>query len=212
MSEAEQPKEPENPVFERDKTAKDPVPETPQPPQAVPPTLKPRKVFVPRKVVAKTDKPQEYRTRHIRVTSLESANLLRQTLLDFQKELAGQPSDDPDKDFEDRKKVEAFFGRIAKKYSLCPTRAIGGDLDWVYKDMKFNDEVMTGDLIDAIVKAEKFVIPEPVKTRLGYHIVLVCENQALRKKEETPSELDPRYEALQARPEAKPPTRTDIPT
>ncbi|MBI4390240.1 MAG: peptidylprolyl isomerase, partial [Nitrospinae bacterium] len=178
----------------------------------VPPTLKPRKVFVAKKVVAKSDKPQERRTRHIRVASLESANLLRQAVLDFQKELADQPADDPDKEFEDRKKIEAFFGRIAKKYSSCPSRSIGGDLDWVYKDMKFNDEILTADLIDAIDQTEKFVVPEPVKTKLGYHIILVCETQALRKKEEKPSELDPRYEALQARPAAMPPTRKDIPT
>lgn len=176
------------------------------------PAIKPRKVFVPKKVTPKTDKPQEYRTRHIRVTSLESANVFRQTLLDFQKELADQPSDDPDREFEDRKKMEAFFARIAKKYSVCPTRIIGGDLEWVYKGMSFNDEILTEELINAITQTEKFVIPEPVKTKLGYHIVLVCETQILRKKEEKKSGLDPRYEALQARPQALPPTRKDIPT
>ncbi len=176
------------------------------------PTIKPRKVFVPKKVIAKTDKQQEYRTRHIRVSSLASANVFRQTLLDFQKELADQPSDDPDKEFEDRKKMENFFSRIAKKYSLCPTRMLGGDLEWVYKGMSFNDEILTEDLITAITQTEKFIIPEPIQTKLGYHIILICESQILKKKQETKSDVDPRYAAMQERPQAVPSVRKDIPT
>lgn len=176
------------------------------------PSIKPRKVFVAKKVVAKTDKQQEYRARHIRVSSQASANMFRQTLLDFQKELAGEPSDDPDKEFDDRKKLENYFSRIAKKYSLCPTRMLGGDLEWVYKGMSFNEEILTEDLITAITETEKFTIPEPIKTKLGYHIILVCESQILKKKLETKSDIDPRYAAMQERPQALPPVRKDIPT
>ncbi|SVD93415.1 uncharacterized protein METZ01_LOCUS446269, partial [marine metagenome] len=79
-------------------------------------------------LVKKSDKPQEYLTRHIRVSTIESANLLRQTLIDFQKELSLELLEDPDKPFHDREKVEKYFSRIAKKYSVCATRVLGGDL------------------------------------------------------------------------------------
>lgn len=176
------------------------------------PAIKPKKMFVPKKVVVKSTKPQEYRVRHIRVTSLESANLFRQTLLDFQKELSDQPSDDPDKVFEDRKKLENLFIRIAKKYSTCPTRILGGDLDWVYKGMTFNDEVLAENLIERIEQTEKHVLPEPIKTKLGFHIILVCESRVLTKQKEEKEELDPRYQALHEQPKTVQKIDKNIPT
>ena len=40
--------------------------------------MKPRKKFIPKKKVFKTDKPLEHRTRHIRLASLQAAQLVRQ--------------------------------------------------------------------------------------------------------------------------------------
>ena len=133
MSESEQPKESDKTIYQRDKTAKEPV--TAEKASETKPKPKPRKAFIPKKLVKKTDKPQEYRVRQIRVSTLESANLFRQTLIDFQKELASEPIEDPDKPLHDQEKIENYFIRIAKKYSTCPTRALGGDLDWIYKGM-----------------------------------------------------------------------------
>ena len=137
MSDSKQPPEPEKTVYQRNKTAKDPVTpdaeaETKPRPKPKP---KPRKAFVPKKLVKKSDKLQEYRVRHIRVSSLEAANLFRQALIDFQKELNAELLEDPDKPFHDQEKVEKYFIRIAKKYSICSTRALGGDLGWIYKGM-----------------------------------------------------------------------------
>ena len=180
-----------------------------------PPVIKPRKAFVAKKILAPTDKPMENRVRHIRLSSMESAELFWQTTVDFQKELAEQPTDDPDKEFADREKIEAFFVRLAKKYSACPSRALGGELGWISVGMP-KQETIPPELIEAVSKCKKFVIPEPIKTPLGFHIVLVCESRVCKRalEDEEKTKLDPRYEALAARdsPQARKPTRTDIPT
>ena len=194
MSNSEQPQEPDKALYQRDKTAKEPKVEAEA---EIKPRPKPkiRKAFVPKKLVKKTDKPQEYRARHIRVSTLKSANIFRQALVEFQKELASEPIDDPDKPFHDQEKVENYFIRIAKKYSTCSSKVLGGDLDWVYKGMSIktearfgtlemtNEEKVTSELIDAITQSEKYVIPEPIKTKLGYHIILSCENRDRVEKE-----------------------------
>ena len=213
MSKSEQPHEPEESPHQRDKTAKEPKVsvDTETKPKPKP---KLRKAFVPKKLVKTTDKPQEYRARHIRVSTLESANIFRQALIDFQKELASEPIEDPDKPFHDQAKVENYFGRIAKKYSTCSTKLLGGDLDWVYKGMNVQpaatfgglemkkEGVVTSELIDAITRSEKYVIPEPIKTKLGYHIILSCENRDRVEKEK-----------IMAQPKPKSaPAGTNIPT
>ena len=205
MSNSEQPHEPEESPHQRDKTAKEPKvsvdTETKPKPKPKP---KLRKAFVPKKLVKITDKPQEYRTRHIRVSTLESANIFRQALVDFQKELASEPIEDPDKPFHDQAKVENYFIRIAKKYSTCSTKVLGGDLDWVYKGMNIQpaatfgglemkkEGIVTSVLIDAITQSEKYIIPEPIKTKLGYHIILSCETRDRVEKEKPKMPLQPK--------------------
>lgn len=159
-----------------------PAPETETPAM---PVIKPRKKFVPKKVTHKAGQALERRTRHIRLSSLEAANLVRQTILDFQKELADKPMDDPDKEFNDQQKVESFFERFAKKYSACPSRSLGGSLDWISKNMEIPDQtVLSKPLIEAIEKTGKHLIPETLQTPHGFHIILVCETRPLKKKEQ----------------------------
>ena len=213
MSNSEQPREADQTLYQRDKTAKEPKvsADTETKPKPKP---KLRKAFVPKKLVKITDKPQEYRARHIRVSTLESANIFRQALIDFQKELASEPIEDPDKPFHDQAKVENYFIRIAKKYSTCSTKALGGDLDWVCKGMNIQpaatfggmemkkEEIVTSELIDVITQSEKYSIPEPIKTKLGYHIILSCENRDRVEKEKI---------ITQPKPQSAP-TGTNIPT
>ena len=200
MTDKEQPQEPEKTVYQRDKTAPEPkVPDRPEGEAPKRPVIKPRKVFKAKKVKIQTKKPLEHRVRHILVSSLEAAQLIRQTVLDFQKELADEPSDDPDKVYQDYEKIEKFFARLAKKYSVCPSKAVGGDLEWIYPKMPEIEGVVTKDLRDEILKCEKFVIPEPIKSKFGHHIVLICETQICKKIMEEQEKLDPRYEALAAK-------------
>jgi len=200
MTDKDQPQEPEKTIYERDKTAPEPkVPDLPEGEAPKKPVIKPRKVFKAKKVKIQTDKPLEHRVRHILMSSEEAANLIRQTVIDFQDELAAEPTDDPDKVYQDYEKVEKFFGRLARKYSVCSSKAVGGDLEWIYPKMAEIEGVMTKDLRDEILKCEKFVIPEPIKTKFGYHIVLACETEICKKIVEEQEKLDPRYEALAAK-------------
>ena len=202
MSEKEFPEESEKTIYQRDKIAKEPVAPSDAPKPVIKPKVKKKKVFVAKKVSYTTDKQMESRVRHIRISSMDTAGVIRDTLTTFQEELAAQPTDDPDKEFHDREKLEAFFSRLARKYSICGTKKLGGDIGWVYKGMKIWDEIMTEDLLEILLKTEKYFIPEPIKTRLGIHLVLICESQI-----HVPKEVD--------EPENKPilpPAGTNIPT
>ena len=188
-------------ISQRDKAAKGPV-KSEDAPKAKP-KPKPRKPFVPKKLVRKSDKPQEYRVRSIRVSTLDAADLFRQTLLDFQLELAAEPMNNPDKVFHDREKLENYFSRIAKKYSICSTRKLGGSMGWIYEGMKIQEETMTKDLVSTVLNTEKYIISEPTRMRLSYHLTLICEQRDQVKKEENPSDpLKPKV----------PPPGTNIPT
>jgi hypothetical protein len=186
MAGSEFSEEADKPIYQRDKAAKEPV-KSEDAPKAKP-KPKPRKPFVPKKLVRKSDKPQEYRVRNIRVSTLDTASLFRQTLLDFQLELAAEPMNDPDKLFHDREKLENYFSRIAKKYSICSTHKLGGNMGWIYEGMKVQEEIITKDLVNTVLNTEKHIISEPIQTRLGYHLILVCE-QRDQAKEEKPSDL-----------------------
>jgi len=200
MTDKEQPQEPEKTIYQRDKTAPEPkVPDKPEGEAPKKPVIKQRKVFKAKKVKIQTKKPLEHRVRHILVSSTEAANLIRQTVVDFQNELAAEPTDDPDKEYQDYEKIEKFFGRLARKYSVCSSKAVGGDLEWIYPKMAEIEGILTKDLRDEILKCEKFVIPEPIKTKYGYHIVLACETQICKTIVEEQEKLDPRYEALAAK-------------
>ena len=216
MTEKDQPQEPEKTVYQRDKTAPEPkVADRPEGEAPKKPVIKPRKVFQAKKVKIQTKKPLEHRVRHILVSSDEAANLIRQTIIDFQKELADEPTDDPDKEFQDYEKIEKFFARLAKKYSVCSSKAVGGDLEWIYPKMPEIEGILTKDLRDAILKCEKFMIPEPIPSKYGRHIVLVCETQICKKIVEEQEKLDPRYEALAAKDAPRvqaPPSSMDIPS
>lgn len=193
------PEEAEKTVYQRDKTAREPRVQAREGEEAKPkprPPIKPRKVFVPKKIKARTDKPMEHRTRHILVSSRTAAEALRQILIEFQEELAAQPSEDPDKIFEDYDKTERFFKRLARKYSLCPSRLVGGDLDWIYRGMPV-PETISPEVLEAIMKAERMTIPPPVQSHLGHHILLVCETRvSKRAPQEKKDEMDPRLKAM----------------
>ncbi len=200
MTDKKQPQEPEKTIYQRDKTAPEPkVPDKPESETPKRPVIKPRKVFQAKKVKIQTDKPLEHRVRQILVSSAEAAQLIRQIVLDFQKELAEEPSDDPDKVYQDYDKIEKFFARLARKYSVCPSKAVGGDLEWIYPKMPIIEGILTKDLRDEILKCEKFAIPEAIKSKFGHHIVLVCETEICKTIVEEQEKLDPRYEALAAK-------------
>ena len=175
MSDTQQPQEPDKSIIERDKTAKEPQVNTNKAP--IKPKPKIKKAFVPTKKAFTTDKPMEHRVRNIRMTSLESAKMIWETLIDYQNDLAQQEMDDPDKPFHDWEKIEKFFIRLAKKYSACISKNLGGSLGWVYQGMEITPQTINQELINSVFQSEKFKIQEPIKTNLGFHIIIVCESQ-----------------------------------
>jgi hypothetical protein len=189
MSDTNQPQEPEKTVFERDKTAKErqPVVES----RPVKPKPKIKKAFVPTRKTFATDKPVEHRVRNIRMTSMDSAKMIWETLVDYQNELTQQEMDDPDKPFHDWEKVEKFFSRLAKKYSACMSKTLGGSLGWIYQGMEIASQTINQELVDSIMKSEKFKIPEPIKTKLGFHIIMICESQIHTPREKVVVEEKP---------------------
>lgn len=189
MSDTNQPPEPEKTVFERDKTAKErqPVVES----RPVKPKPKIKKAFVPTRKTFTTDKPMEHRVRNIRMTSIDSAKMIWETLVDYQNELAQQEIDDPDKSFHDWEKVEKFFARLAKKYSACMSKTLGGSLGWIYQGMEIAPQTLNQELVDSIMKSEKFKIPEPIKTKLGFNIIMICESQIHTPREKVVVEEKP---------------------
>ena len=183
---SDQPKEPEKTIYQRDKTAKGPQPVSDAPKIPAKPKPKIKKVFVPKKTTFTTDKPMEHRVRNIRLTSEESAKMIWGILIDFQNDLAKEEMEDPDKTFHDWEKVEKFFIRLSKKYSMCQSKKLGGDLGWIYLDMTLPENIITPELVEEIMKLEKFIIPEPIQSKLGFHLLMVCESQVHTPREKPP--------------------------
>tara|TARA_B100001123_G_scaffold343073_1_gene389477 strand:- start:987 stop:1565 length:579 start_codon:yes stop_codon:yes gene_type:complete len=183
---ADQPKEPEKTIYQRDKTAKEPQAVSDTPKVQAKPKPKIKKVFVPKKTTFTTDKPMEHRVRNIRLTSKESAKMIWDILIDFQNDLAKEEMDDPDKPFNDWGKVEKFFTRLSKKYSICQSKKLGGDLGWVYRGMGLPENIITTELVEEIMKLEKFILPEPIQSKLGFHLLMICESQVHTPREKPP--------------------------
>jgi parvulin-like peptidyl-prolyl isomerase len=66
------------------------------------------------------------------------------------------------------KALEKKFAELAKKYSTGPTKVNGGELGW------FDPKQMVQPFADAVnnMKAGELTL-KPVKTRFGYHVILV---------------------------------------
>lgn len=71
----------------------------------------------------------------------------------------------------DRLKKGEKFSDIAGQVSICPSKAKGGDLEWVPKGSLVPE-------IEEIAFSAKYGVPTgPVKTKFGYHVVVVEERK-----------------------------------
>jgi peptidyl-prolyl cis-trans isomerase C len=93
----------------------------------------------------------EYKARHIEVATEQEAKDLIAKL----------------------KKNPKAFETLAKEKTIdSGTKNVGGDLGW------FDPQRMVPEFRDAVLKLEKGkVSPEPIKTRLGYHVVLLEDSR-----------------------------------
>lgn len=63
------------------------------------------------------------------------------------------------------------FGKLAKKFSTCPSGKNGGDLGW------FGRNKMVPEFEKAAFGGRKGDIVGPVKTQFGYHIIKVIDRK-----------------------------------
>lgn len=87
----------------------------------------------------------QVRASHILLGRKSEAEILRQKILDG----------------------EITFADAARKYSLCPSREDGGDLDF------FPRGVMAGPFEKVAFELPIGQISQPVETRFGWHLILV---------------------------------------
>jgi len=66
-----------------------------------------------------------------------------------------------------------MFSKLAKKYSACGTRNKGGDLGF----LEFN--TAAPELEKAAMKASVGEVSGPVKSKFGYHIFVVTEEEKM---------------------------------
>ena len=65
-------------------------------------------------------------------------------------------------------KIKSEFSKLAKSYSIGPSKKNGGDLGW------FRSGQMVKKFEEAVIKLKKGTITKnPVKTRFGYHIIML---------------------------------------
>ena len=73
-----------------------------------------------------------------------------------------------------KKDIEAgtiSFEEAARKYSLCPSKAQGGDLDY------FGRGMMVKPFEDAAFDGETGKVSEPVQTQFGWHLIKVVDKR-----------------------------------
>lgn len=59
------------------------------------------------------------------------------------------------------------FGRLARKYSICPSRKRDGDLGEIYPGQ------LVKPIEDVVFRKPLGKVHGPVKTKFGYHLVVV---------------------------------------
>jgi peptidyl-prolyl cis-trans isomerase C len=75
------------------------------------------------------------------------------------------------KDLRERINGGEKFADLAKKYSSCPSGGKGGDLGW------FGRGQMVPEFENAAFAAEKGAVVGPVRTKFGYHLILVKDTK-----------------------------------
>ena len=59
------------------------------------------------------------------------------------------------------------FAQLAKRFSKCPSKSKGGNLDW------FSKGEMVPEFEKACFEGQKGQIVGPVKTEFGYHVIMI---------------------------------------
>jgi hypothetical protein len=68
--------------------------------------------------------------------------------------------------------VDAAFAESARQNSVCPSKAVGGDVSWFERT-----QGMVEPFARAAFALEPYQMSEPVKTQYGYHLILVTDRK-----------------------------------
>jgi peptidyl-prolyl cis-trans isomerase C len=105
--------------------------------------------------------------RSIRVSHIVlSTEDLAKVLLDHLKE----------DEYKDREMLYKMFAKMAKKYSACGTRNKGGDLGFL------EHNTSAPELEKAAMEAPVGEVRGPIKSKFGFHLFLVTEEEAMIDK------------------------------
>jgi peptidyl-prolyl cis-trans isomerase C len=99
------------------------------------------------------------RISHIVLSTEELANVLLEHL-----------SDD---EYKDREMLFKVFAKMAKKYSACGSRFKGGDLGFL------EHNTSAPEVEKAAMKAPVGIVQGPIKSKFGYHIFVITEEEEL---------------------------------
>lgn len=75
--------------------------------------------------------------------------------------------------YEDKQLLMKTFAKLAKKYSACGSRNNGGDLGFL------EQHTAAPELLNAAQQSPANEICGPVKTRFGYHVFIITEEEML---------------------------------
>lgn len=77
-------------------------------------------------------------------------------------------------DYKDQEMLFKMFAKLAKKYSACGTRTNGGDLGFL------EHNTAAPELEKAAMDAPLGKVQGPVKTKFGYHIFVVTQEEEMK--------------------------------
>lgn len=98
------------------------------------------------------------RVSHILLTTEELASMIYSTLKETE---------------DNRELLFKMFRKLASKYSACSSRNKGGDIGFI----EFNTNAR--ELEEAAMATPVGVVGGPIKSRFGYHVFLVTEEEQL---------------------------------
>ena len=102
--------------------------------------------------------------RSIRISHIVlSTEELAKVLLDHLKE----------DEYKDREMLFKVFAKMAKKYSACGSRFKGGDLGFL------EHNTSAPEVEKAAMEAPVVVVQGPIKSKFGYHIFIITEEEAM---------------------------------
>ncbi len=130
------------------------------------------------------------RARHLllkpKAKTKEAAKATREELLNIRKQIENEvvrrmsklPStaDKLNREKARRKALDEVFSDAAKKYSICPSKARGGDLDWFPRLGK-----MVEPFANVAFALKTYQMSQPVNTEFGYHLILPIERKEGRE-------------------------------